>query len=614
MMSQFYYFVKVSVVLSLVISCTHLSKNKKELFEQQKALSQVTKVDSAQINDGHFEDVLKQVQGNEEMRRFLSTDLFLKANMYLMNDEYEKSSQLFQYLNLIQPNNEFIEKKLVITLIKMGDIEQATPLLEKIYKKTNEPKMGLILAGLYSSQDQETKAVQIYEKILKKNPKDEDACIFLGKSLAIDKKINKAFLTLNKCSRLNPESGIYDFYIGKIHIDNGNLPKAIDSLLTSIRKQPDLSQAVAALGAIYEEREQFDLAIKGYKKFLEKKENDQLILSRIIQVLFVQEKFEEVIPYAERLSDLEPENLNLKVKLGVLYTDSGKFKEAINIFKELLTHAPNSDKILYYLGAIYQEMGELQSAIDFFNQVPVSSPLNADSSIQIANMLSNLAIADNEYSSIFLTHINKSIENHGELRVEFSVIKSGYYEAIGKNKEAMESLMVVQNEKGFTNHHKYYLANLYEKEKKYQESTDLIMSIVDKEPSNAHAWNFLGYAILERDGAELEKAYSFIQKAVELNPDDGYIRDSLGWYFYKIGRLDKALKEIEFAYKKVSDDVEILKHLAQIHKELKNFKLAHKFLSSAFKLAKLPDDKKKISIALDELQNLRIPASSEIGK
>jgi len=62
--------------------------------------------------------------------------------------------------------------------------------------------------------------------------------------------------------------------------------------------------------------------------------------------LFFKERYAEVIPYAEKLIDLEPENLNLKVKLGVLYTDAKKYYEAISVFKDLLSLAPGSDKIL----------------------------------------------------------------------------------------------------------------------------------------------------------------------------------------------------------------------------------------------------------------------------
>ena len=31
-----------------------------------------------------------------------------------------------------------------------------------------------------------------------------------------------------------------------------------------------------------------------------------------------------------------------------------------------------------------------------------------------------------------------------------------------------------------------------------------------------------------------------LHKAVELKPDDGYIVDSLGWAYYRLGEFDKA--------------------------------------------------------------------------
>src|SRR5690606_21087806 len=119
----------------------------------------------------------------------------------------------------------------------------------------------------------------------------------------------------------------------------------------------------------------------------------------------------------------------------------------------------------------------------------------------------------------------------------------------GQFKDAMEAMMVVQDDKGFSTQHKYYLANLFEKEKRFEESTALIMGVIESEPKNAHALNFLGYAMLVR-GEEPEKAFEFIQRAHKLSPEDGYIRDSIGWYYYKKGELKKALKEIELAYSK----------------------------------------------------------------
>lgn len=565
------------------------------------------------LSEHQARELIKNAQKNPTQKEFLISDLFLKANSALSNDQFEIAGRLFEYLNQLLPNNEFVQKKLVISFIKMGEIEKAAPILEKVYARTGESRMGLILASVYSSLARDAEATAIYQNILKKEPGEEDACIFLGRALAVEKKDRQAIGLLSKCSKFNKGNGIFDFYIAKIHLDNSNISLAKKSLKESLKKQSDLSQSVAALGAIYEESGDFDQAILMYKKFLEKKENDPMILNRIVQTLFVRERFEEVIPYAEKLSDQQPENLNLKVKLGVLYTDVEKFNEAISIFKELLTYAPNSDKILYYLGAIYQETKNYEVSIDYFNQIPNSSPLYSDSSIQIANMLSSLALEDQNFKKKFLSHINKSIDEISSLRIEFSVIKAGYYEYQGMNKEAMDALMVVQNEEGFSNQHKFYLANLYEKQKRYQESTQLIMTIIDKEPLNAHAWNFIGYAILER-GDELDEAYVYIKKALDLNPDDGYIRDSLGWYYFKKGQISKALKEIEFAAKKVPDDLEILKHLAIIHKQMKNFKKSFEYYQEAMRYAKYPFERKQIVSGLEELNNLRMPASQKNNK
>jgi tetratricopeptide (TPR) repeat protein len=276
--------------------------------------------------------------------------------------------------------------------------------------------------------------------------------------------------------------------------------------------------------------------------------------------------------------------------------------------------APSSDKILYYLGAIHQELKEFQSSIEYFNQIPSSSGLYTDSSVQMANMLSTLAQEEfytdqgEHWQRKFFTHINSKMQEHPTMQVEFSVVKAGFFEATNQYKKAMETLMVVQDEKSFSTQHKYYLANLYEKEKKFEESTALILGIIEKDPKNAHAWNFLGYSMLER-GNEIDKAYEYIQNALKLSPDDGYIRDSLGWYYFKKGDFKKALSELQLAHKKVPDDVEILKHLAIVHVEMKDFKKAKDFLQTALKHARYPNDRQSILASIEQLEGDRIPAS-----
>ncbi len=607
-----------SVLLGfLSVSCALVAPQKKiELADLTPEQIERLNRESLSLASSKLEHMVAQTNAssNKAAVNFLATDLFLKANLSLLEGDFLTASVLFKHVVDLAPQDDFVQKKYAISLIRVGDLETAESVLEKLYARSNDEKVGLILAGVYSGTDKESKAREVYHKLLAQNPKNEDACVFLGKSLAVSKETAKAISLLQSCAHKDPKSGMYDYYIGKIHIDQGKLPEAVAAFKKAHDRQPTLSQAANALGVIYEEREQFEAATALYEKHLKKAPQDQAILSRMVQVLFLKEKYAEVIPYAERLSDLDPDNLNLKVKLGILYTDAKKYPEAISVFKDLLQVAPQSDKILYYLGAIYQDMNKLEESIEYFNQIPSSSGLYTDSSVQMANMLSTLAQQEyhkgeeQKWKDTFISTVNKKIEELKDMRVEFSVVKAGFYEGTSQYKEAMEAMMVIQDEKNFSVQHKYYLANLYEKEKRYSESTSLIMSIIEKEPKNAHAWNFLGYSLLVR-GDDMDKAFEYIQTALKINPDDGYIRDSLGWYYFKTGNVKKALSELELAFKKVPNDVEILKHLATVHRELKDFSKAKTFFESALKHARFHSDRKEILTFIEDLKGDRLPAS-----
>jgi tetratricopeptide (TPR) repeat protein len=269
-----------------------------------------------------LEEMVIQAKSSQSSINYLATDLFLKGNMSLLEGDYETASVLFKHLVNLVPEDHFVQKKYAITLIRTGDLEGSVAVLEKLYASGKEEKVGLILAGVYSGVDQDERARKVYRQILAANPKNEDACIFLGKSMAMNKEMDKAIKQLRACSQNDKNNGMYDYYIGKIQLDLGQVPKAMESFKVAYGRQPSLGQAVSALGILLEEREQHDGAIKIYEKYLKGQPNDTSILNRIVQTLFLKERFDEVIPYAEKLSDLEPDNLNLKVKLGILYTDA----------------------------------------------------------------------------------------------------------------------------------------------------------------------------------------------------------------------------------------------------------------------------------------------------
>jgi tetratricopeptide (TPR) repeat protein len=547
---------------------------------------------------------------------YLASDFFLKASAAQTGGDYATANLLYTYL-LKLTSDSFVKTKFAVSLIRAGELEKSEKYLREVYVESGytKSKIGLVLAGVYTGLNKVEQARKTYKKILVKDSKNEDACVFLSKSFALEDKITKARQTLEKCERRDRKKGIYSYYIGKLYVDKGKMKKAKRYFQRSLKKEANFSRSVLALGLIYEEKDKQKKAVAVYKKFLKKQPNDKLILSRIVQVLFQLSQYKSVIPYAEKLSDIDSDNLNLKVKLGVLYTDAKEFPKAVSMFKELLKVAPKSDKILYYLGAIFQETRQYENSIEYFNKIADSSALFQDSSVQVASMLSKMANMEkyseeekDEFGEKFEKFVDLRMKKFPTLKVSFSVIKATYLESKNRNDESVKLLEVVQNDEKFNKDHRYYLASLYEKIKKFEQAYTLVEAMIKKDPKDSYAWNFIGYSYLER-GIKLDEAFKYISKARELKPKDGYVLDSLGWYYYKTGSYEKALETLAKAIKMAPKDVTITKHYATVLRKVKKFDLAKKHLVKALSFAKGSSERKALYDELKNLEQIRLPAA-----
>ncbi|NBX63316.1 MAG: hypothetical protein EBT67_13125, partial [Betaproteobacteria bacterium] len=74
--------------------------------------------------------------------------------------------------------------------------------------------------------------------------------------------------------------------------------------------------------------------------------------------------------------------------------------------------------------------------------------------------------------------------------------------------------------------------------------------------------NALGYSYADRN-INLEDAKKYIEVALSIAPNNHYILDSMGWLYYRLGKLDSALSFIQKAYD-VQPDPEIAAHLGEI--------------------------------------------------
>jgi Flp pilus assembly protein TadD len=79
-------------------------------------------------------------------------------------------------------------------------------------------------------------------------------------------------------------------------------------------------------------------------------------------------------------------------------------------------------------------------------------------------------------------------------------------------------------------------------------------------PDQPELLNYLGYSWVDQ-GRKIPEALAMLEKARTLRPYDGYIVDSVGWAYYRLGRYDEAAQTLQAAVLLVPGDPTINDHL-----------------------------------------------------
>jgi len=89
-----------------------------------------------------------------------------------------------------------------------------------------------------------------------------------------------------------------------------------------------------------------------------------------------------------------------------------------------------------------------------------------------------------------------------------------------------------------------------------------LLAIIAIDPDNATALNALGYSLADHN-IKLAEAATYLNKALQLEPENPAIIDSMGWLKYRLGQYDEAEKLLRKALKLSGNDPEIYLHLIQ---------------------------------------------------
>lgn len=89
------------------------------------------------------------------------------------------------------------------------------------------------------------------------------------------------------------------------------------------------------------------------------------------------------------------------------------------------------------------------------------------------------------------------------------------------------------------------------------------LEVLEKNADHAPTLNYLGYMWAE-SGVNLEKAHEMLTRAVGQEPNNGAYVDSLGWVYFRLGKLDLAEKYLVDATRLSPRDATVHEHLGDV--------------------------------------------------
>ena len=103
-----------------------------------------------------------------------------------------------------------------------------------------------------------------------------------------------------------------------------------------------------------------------------------------------------------------------------------------------------------------------------------------------------------------------------------------------------------------------------ERSGQWEKAEASLQKALELQPEQPYVLNYLGYSWVDK-GVRLQEAFRMIERAVQLRPNDGYIVDSLGWAHYRLGNWDEAAKFLERAVELRPQDPTINDHLGDVY-------------------------------------------------
>jgi tetratricopeptide (TPR) repeat protein len=468
------------------------------------------------------------------------------GRLYKIGQNSVDSEKAFKKALALEPENVEALAMLATVYLDLGDAPRAADLLRKVVEK--EPNMRTLtsLAGTYEQMREYSLAAETLKRAIELAPEDADLKRALAQNLMLSEQLDQAMKIYQALVAENEKDvqswlRISQIYRQKHDYENARKasdqarkldPDGVDILYNEVgllESEGKIPEAIDILKQVLQ-----NTAKKSYSKG--EKDSRSVLLERLGQLYRNNEQTTEAVATFRELAGLD-EQFASRASAHIVdtYRQGRDYSKAAEEAESAYKKWPQDRTVVMVRSTVLADMGRVDEAAE-----PVRKLLDGKDDREI-----HLALAQ--------------LYDKGKKFAEMA-----------KSIDAAEKLSMSADEKESIH---FMRGAMYEKMKRIEESEAEFRKVLAINPKSASALNYLGYMLADKN-IRVNEAVELIQKALEQDPNNGAYLDSLGWAYYRLGRLDEAEEYLKKAVERVGKDPVVYDHLGDVYFKKDNLKEA----------------------------------------
>ncbi|MES0030998.1 tetratricopeptide repeat protein [Mesorhizobium sp. M0040] len=502
-------------------------------------------------------------QTAEPVRITSFSGAYLAARIADGDNDLDSAISYYKQALAFDPNDTGLQQSLMLSLIAQGRFDESLVYADKLKAVPDVERFSRLALAIDSFHKKDFSKAEYWLKLSLESDLDRlISGVMTGWAKQGAGDAGEAMASIDKLQGPDWFSLFKSFHRALI-ADASGLPDRADALYTAT------VQDTAAGGAA---PETWMRNAQAYASFLARKGDKAKALSVLdkaeafapgkVEIAALRDKInkgEKIEPFVAGPSDGASEIL---LDLATALNRGGGEPFVRLYLQYALALRPDNDAALVQLAAVAEQLKDGEGAIALYRRIPAGSPLKELSDLQLG-----LNLADLDRNDEAIAHLKAIVDAHpDDMRAYLALggvysSKEDFRSAANLYDKAVEVLKTPTA----ANWNIFYQRGIaYERLKEWPKAESNFRKALELYPDQPQVLNYLGYSWVDKN-MNLKEGLAMIQKAVDLRPSDGYIVDSLGWAYYRLGQFDDAVREMERAVSLKPEDPVLNDHLGDVY-------------------------------------------------